>query len=93
MPKKPWWNSKYGKNSICAITHNRLRPGYNKYGQKRSVFLKCKHGFSRQALETWILTNTYTNPKCPLCRNNFDISVVFRTENISPNKCTVEITA
>lgn len=93
--KKPWWNKLYGKDCICPITRTRLRPGRNKYGQKRSVFLKCKHGFERQALEDWVHTNISMGimPTCPMCRSKFDISIVFKAniDNIDHNKCTVVI--
>ena len=29
---KPFWNTKFGKHSICPITHTRLRPGKNQQG-------------------------------------------------------------
>lgn len=54
----PWWNKKYGKESVCAITKTRLRPG-------NSVFLKCKHGFCYNALKQWV---SMGNKTCPLCR-------------------------
>lgn len=69
--KRSWWNTKYGKESICAITKTRLRPGKNKYGLSYSVFLPCKHGFYRSALIGWVYTCRY-DPTCPLCRNPFD---------------------
>lgn len=68
-----WWDKKYGKESICAITHNRLRPGKNKKGYPRSVFLECKHGFNRKALENWVLKSGKST--CPLCRKYFTIKL------------------
>ena len=65
---KPWWNRKYGKDSICPITKTRLRPGY-------SVFLRCGHGFSKNALETYIETGGTS--RCPLCRAYFDPKLKF----------------
>ena len=70
-----WWNKKYGKDSICAITQTRLRPGRNKYGQKRSIFLGCHHGFNRVALQDWIVSSI--EPTCPLCRKEFDPIIAF----------------
>lgn len=69
----PWWNKKYGKNSLCAITHTRLRSGKNKHGQPRSIFLNCKHGFCRSALQSWSILNS----TCPLCRTHFDPLIPF----------------
>lgn len=76
--EKPWWDKKYGKNSTCAITRTRLRPGKNKYGQLRSVFLSCKHGFSRRALQEWIVSSP--KPTCPMCRKKFDPLIAFIAE-------------
>lgn len=59
-----WWEIKYGKNSRCAITHTRLRPGKNWRGESHAVFLKCGHGFCRSALTYWMRLNN----SCPLCR-------------------------
>jgi hypothetical protein len=73
----PWWSKKYGKNSICAITNTRLRPGKNKYGQNYSLYLPCNHGFYRSALVSWVLTKPHQTPTCPLCRREFDPIVVF----------------
>ncbi len=67
-----WWNEKYGKNSICAITQMRLRPGKNRNGMSYSIFLDCKHGFYRSALLNWIVSRPYEEPTCPLCRTSFD---------------------
>jgi hypothetical protein len=73
--KKTWWNAKYGKDSICAITKCRLRPGKDKYGFPYVAFLPCKHGFYRSALDLWI-QNTYPNQTCPLCRKEFQVMLV-----------------
>lgn len=67
----PWWNKKYGKEAICAITRTRLRPGRNKLGKKYSVFLSCGHGFCRTALLKMYLTTA--DNRCPLCRKIFDV--------------------
>jgi hypothetical protein len=60
-----WWNKKYGKDKICAITKTRLRPGY-------SIFLSCKHGFNKRAFDEYKLTceNNLIELRCPLCRKN-----------------------
>lgn len=73
----PWWGNKYGKERVCAITNTRLRPGKNKYGQKYSIFLSCKHGFYRSALMAWVLSRPEEIPTCPLCRKHFDPLIVF----------------
>lgn len=64
---KLWWNMKYGKDKLCAITKCRLRPGKNKDGKSKSVFLKCGHGFNRWAIQTW----SQNNNTCPQCRTTF----------------------
>jgi hypothetical protein len=74
----PWWSKKYGKNSICAISNTRLRPGKNKYNLSYSIFLPCKHGFYRSALIQWVLINPNNTPTCPLCRQCFDPLITFR---------------
>lgn len=77
---KPWWNKKYGKDSICAITRTRLRSGKNKKNEKYSVFLPCKHGFVRSALFEMIKTDIDRNAiehNCPLCRQTFDPIIIF----------------
>ena len=66
---KPWWNKKYGNEHICAITRIRLRSGVNKDGLSRVIFLNCKHGFYRKALQEWIKNSPI--PICPLCRKSF----------------------
>lgn len=68
----PWWNKKYGKDSICAITQGRLRPGKNTDGLSYCIFLPCKHGFYRSAILNLIVLNDNEIPKCPLCRKEFD---------------------
>ena len=69
-----WWDKKYGKNSICPITLTRLRPGHNKHGFTRSVFLPCKHGFCRSALVKLVIETLISPeviPRCPMCRQYF----------------------
>lgn len=73
----PWWSKKYGKNSICAITNTRLRPGKNKNKLSYSLFLPCKHGFYRSAILQWVLAKPTEIPTCPLCRMEFDPLLVF----------------
>jgi hypothetical protein len=68
----PWWNKKYGKDSICAITHSRLRPGKNSDGLSYCIFLPCKHGFYRSAITNLVISNSEEILKCPLCRQEFD---------------------
>ena len=63
--KKPFWDKKYGKESICAITLTRLRPGRNKKGETYIIKLKkCKHLFYRSALLLWYKKDE----RCPVCR-------------------------
>ena len=62
--RKPFWNKKYGKNSICAITHTRLRPGRNKQGQTYVLKVKCGHIFYRSAINIWL----ENHDTCPCCR-------------------------
>ena len=71
-----WWNKKYGKDSICPISHSRLRAGKNSQGQKYSIFLGCGHGFSRTSLEAYI-KNSETPYRCPICRRGFDPKLKF----------------
>ena len=68
--KKPWWNSKWGKDKICGITHSRLRPGCNKFGLSYAVTLKCGHSFYRKPLVMWI-GKCGNVPTCPICRKSF----------------------
>lgn len=70
---KAFWDKKYGKDKICAITFMRLRSGKNKEGKSYVVFLPCKHGFYRSALKNAIAKG---HRQCPLCRKNFDVSVI-----------------
>ena len=81
MKKSVWWYKKYGKDSICAITKTRLRPGRDRYGLTYALFLPCKHGFSRTALVNWVFSiveNGYDDTvTCPLCRRQFDPVLVF----------------
>lgn len=72
----PWWNKKYGKDSICAITQSRLRPGKDSHGLSYCLFLPCKHGFYRSAVRNFIILNDAKILKCPLCRKEFDPSLV-----------------
>ena len=64
-PVESWWN-KY--SAICGITQTRLRPGKYKDGVKRTIFLKCGHGFYTKALMTWIAYDRHASPTCPNCR-------------------------
>lgn len=68
-----WWNSKYGKDKVCSITHCRLRAGGN------CVFLKCGHGFYKNALSSWIDVKVSVGeiPSCPSCRKLFDPIDIF----------------
>lgn len=75
MPK--WWDKKYGKNNICAITRTRLRPGKNKLGYPYSFFLYCGHGFVRTALINMIKRQEY---RCPLCRKNFNPNFLYYSQ-------------
>lgn len=68
-----WWDKKYGKESKCAITLTRLRPGKNKNKIPYSIFLHCGHGFNRNALMNMIKFKYGEIHKCPLCRANFQI--------------------
>jgi hypothetical protein len=72
--KTKWWHTKYGKDSICAITKARLRPGKNKKGEPYTVFLSCKHGFYKSALLSWIKSSII--PTCPLCRKEIIIKYI-----------------
>ena len=65
--KEPFWDKKYGKNSICGITLTRLRPGKNKNGISYIVKTKCNHLFYRSALNKWLENNN----SCPTCRQKF----------------------
>lgn len=76
--RRQWWDKKYGKDNICPITRNRLRSGKNKQGQHRTVFLKCKHGFNRRALQEWVISSHEC--RCPLCRVTFNPIIVFEAE-------------
>lgn len=78
MVDKPWWDKKYGKNSICGITKTRLRPGKDKNGKSYTIKLPCKHYFYRKALIEWLFkskSDLYDDNKykttCPLCRKEF----------------------
>lgn len=76
-----WWDKKYGKNSVCGITHVRLRPGKNKFDQPYVHKLKeCKHMFYRSALQNWIIEcfKSGRDCKCPLCRKNINPIPVFK---------------
>ncbi len=72
-----WWNNKYGKNSLCAITQSRLRCGKNKYGLTHCIYLNCNHGFYRTALMGWVLSKPLETPTCPMCRKEFDPILIF----------------
>ena len=65
MAKKPFWDNKYGRDAICAITLTRLRPGKNKEGESYVIHLKgCKHSFYRSAFYEW----EKDHDTCPVCR-------------------------
>jgi hypothetical protein len=67
---KKWWDPKYSKDSICAITQTRLRPGKNKDGIPYVIKLKCNHVFYTSALFCWIDKCNTDEIKCPVCRCN-----------------------
>ena len=69
----PWWDKKYGKNAICAISMTRLRPGKNKDNVSYSIYLQCKHGFVRSAFVRWVESGKRT---CPVCRSKFNASLI-----------------
>ena len=68
-----WWDKKYGKDKLCGVTYTRLRSGKNKNGQSYSIYLPCKHGFTRYALLSWLNMGKNT---CPLCRRYFYPNIV-----------------
>ena len=70
---KSWWNKKWGKESICPITLKRLRPGKDKSGLSKCIFLNCGHGFYRESIEKWFNDCESERPSCPMCRKPFDI--------------------
>lgn len=76
-----WWNKKWGKNKVCGISYARLRPGKNKDGLHNVVFLRCGHGFYRNCIKQWAVTQ-YSNGNniitCPLCRREFDVLDLFK---------------
>ena len=67
-----WWNKKYGKEQLCSITYTRLRP-------KKSIFLKCGHGFCKSALIKWanIIIENVSFSTCPMCRKIFRFDILF----------------
>lgn len=71
MPE-PWWNKKWGSESMCSITYTRLRPGKNKNGVRKTSSLKCSHRFCTKSLLEWI-KNCPNTPTCPICRKEFEI--------------------
>ena len=62
MRKEPWWEQRWGKDKLCAITYVRLRPG------KNITRLRCNHSFYTSALLRWIETTTSKEATCPVCR-------------------------
>lgn len=62
--ERPFWDKKYGKNSICPITLTRLRPGKDKNGIPYIITSKCKHTFYRSAFYNWL----QNHDTCPVCR-------------------------
>lgn len=79
MPKD-FWKKKWGKDSICPITHTRLRPGNNKHGVPYTICLPCKHRYVRSALIEWA-KSSLTNPNCPLCRQKFGLADLASNRN------------
>lgn len=74
MKKKPWWSNKWGSDSLCGITHSRLRPGKNKHGIPLTITLKCLHRFYTGALLEWAnKCSSGEIPTCPLCRCSFNV--------------------
>jgi len=71
LKKAPFWKKKWSEK-VCGITHTRLRPGINKYGDSYVVFLDCTHGFYRSVLIEWVKNCPNTIPTCPICRNKFN---------------------
>ena len=65
---KYWWNKKYGKDSICGITHSRLRPGKSIEGFTHVYTLPCSHTFYSKALIKWLNVSF----SCPVCRRQFN---------------------
>jgi len=62
----PFWNKKWGKDAVCAITHVRLRPGKNRFGVPYTITLPCKHRYYRSALVQWVKSSPQQT--CPMCR-------------------------
>lgn len=63
---KPFWDKKWGKDSICGITLTRLRPGKDSEGRNHVYTISnCGHMFYRKALIEWIAND---NETCPTCR-------------------------
>jgi hypothetical protein len=63
-----WWNKKWGKDNLCALTQSRLRPGKNKIGISHCIKIECGHMFYTKPLIVWLENNS----TCPVCR--FQIS-------------------
>lgn len=81
----PFWNKKWGKQSICGITHTRLRPGAYEDSTPRCLFLQCGHGFYTRPLFEWIKTKGENNSVCPLCRMKIDLFTLYHS--LHQKKC------
>lgn len=75
---KNFWKEKWGREHICGITHTRLRPGKDKYGNSYVVELPCTHRFYRKPLITWVEScfTRKTDVVCPMCRQGFDHYII-----------------
>ena len=68
------WSQKWGKMHVCGITHARLRPGVDKYGNPYTATLPCGHRFYTKPLLKWA-TQSDGVSTCPLCRDSFAVVV------------------
>ncbi len=66
----PFWDAKWGKDAVCAITQTRLRPGKSSDGYSYVLSLDCGHRFYRSALIEWVQQqfDNDLDATCPLCR-------------------------
>lgn len=74
---KTFWDKKYGKHSLCPITHSRLRPGKNKHNIPHIITTNCNHSFYRKALIEWCKTKNV----CPVCRQFINNDIFDLDEN------------
>ena len=74
MPS-PFWNKKWGKDQVCAITNARLRPGKNKSDPSPIITLDCGHRFYRKAIYMWIINDQTGQFQCPMCREKIDLGL------------------